>query len=330
MFTCNRFFAISRSMVARLAVLSVAGCLVVLNSSASTLTITDDNGEKAPVEIQANDYIRVTTASNGNVYLILKGFSITINDGAGSDTGGTGGGSGASGNGTGTGSSGSDSGSSSGDSSSSSGDSSSSSGDSSSSGSGSSGSDDSGSSSGSAGNSGGTGTEVPTDGYCAGYDPSAADCTVDQNFDPWIAGTGEKPYWIRSGLTEVFPFTLPARSDASDTRFGYLHITTGERKRDKTQDDIFHVWFSETPNGPVLAGTDCEWYAEQAKGKVYWTQDSSLAGEMCDLGTASRTLYVNFETRCYEPTYSGSCSDTSKQKSSAKYQFDVSRRIKGY
>ena len=326
MFTCNRFFSISRSMVARLAVLSVAGCLVVLNSSASTLTITDDNGEKAPVEIQANDYIRVTTASNGNVYLVLKGFSITINDGAGSDTGGTGGGSDTSGSGTDT----TGTGSSSGDSSGSSGDSSSSSGDSSSSGSGSSGSDDSGSSSGSAGNSGGTGTEVPTDGYCAGYDPSAADCTVDQNFDPWIAGTGEKPYWIRSGLTEVFPFTLPARSDASNTRYGYLHMTTGERKRDKTQDDIFHVWFSETPNGPVLAGTKCEWYGEQAKTSFYWTQDSSLAGEICDLGTASRILYVNFETRCYEPLYSGSCSDTSKQKSSAKYQFDVSRRIKGY
>ena len=153
---------------------------------------------------------------------------------------------------------------------------------------------------------------------------------VDQTFDPWIAGTGEAPYWIRSGLTEVFPFTLPARSDASDTRYGYLHLTTGERKRDKTQDDIFHVWFSETPNGAVLAGTKCEWYGEQAKTSFYWTQDPSLAGEMCDLGTASRILYVNFETRCFEPLYSGSCSDTSKQKSTLKYQFDVSRRIKGY
>ena len=319
MFTCNRVFSISRSMVARLALLSVAGCLVVLNSSAATLTVTDDNGSKAPLEIQAGDYVRVTTNSNGDIYLDLIGFSITINDGASSDTGDTGGGSGTSGSGTNTTGTGS-----------SSGDSSGSSGDSSSSGGGSSGSGDSGSSSGSAGTSGGTGTEVPTDGYCAGYDPSAADCTVDQNFDPWIAGTGEKPYWIRSGLTEVFPFTLPARSDASNTRYGYLHMTTGERKRDKTQDDIFHVWFSETPNGPVLAGTKCEWYGEQAKTSFYWTQDSSLAGEICDLGTASRILYVNFETRCYEPLYSGSCSDTSKQKSSAKYQFDVSRRIKGY
>jgi len=122
MFTCNRVFSISRSMVARLALLSVAGCLVVLNSSAATLTVTDDNGSKAPLEIQAGDYVRVTTNSNGDIYLDLIGFSITINDGASSDTGGTGGGSGTSGSGTnttGTGSSSGDSSGSSGDSSSS-------------------------------------------------------------------------------------------------------------------------------------------------------------------------------------------------------------------
>ena len=306
MFTRNRFFSTFRSMVARLAVLSVAGCLVVLNSSAATLTIRDDNGAKAPLEIQAGDYVRVTTNSNGDIYLDLIGFSITINDGASSGSDTTGSGTDTTGSGTDTTGSGTDTAGSGTDTTGS-------------------GTDTTGT-----GNPGGAATEVPTDGYCAGYDPSAADCIVDQNFDPWIAGTGEKPYWIRSGLTEVFPFTLPARSDASDTRYGYLHMTTGERKRDKTQDDIFHVWFSETPNGPVLAGTKCEWYGEQAKTSFYWTQDSSLAGEMCDLGTASRILYVNFETRCYEPLYSGSCSDTSKQKSSAKYQFDVSRRIKGY
>ena len=320
MFICNRFFSTSRSMAACLIVCFVAGCFVVLNASAGTLTITDDNGQKAPLEIQANDYIRVTTASDGDVFLVLKGFSITIDDGAGTGSSGTDSGSSStdsSASGGGSGGSGGDTGSSSGDSSSSGG------------GSGSSGGD-TGSSSGSTGNSGGTGIEVVTDGYCSGNDPSAADCQVDQNFDPWIAGTGETPYWIRSRLTEVFPFTLPARSTASDTRYGYLQLTTGERKRDAVQDDIFHMWFSETPNGPVLQGNKCEWYGEQAKTYFYWTQDPSLAGEMCDLGTASRTLYVNFETRCYEPLYSGSCSDASKQKSSVKYQFDVSRRIKGY
>jgi len=101
MFICNRFFSTSRSMVACLTLWFVAGFLVVLNASAGTLTITDDNGEKAPLEIEANDSIRVTTASDGDVFLVLKGFSITIDKGVG------------------TGSSGSDSGSSSSDSSSS-------------------------------------------------------------------------------------------------------------------------------------------------------------------------------------------------------------------
>jgi len=128
----------------------------------------------------------------------------------------------------------------------------------------------------------------------------------------------------------VFPFTLPARSEALETRYGYLQLTTGERNRNAATEDIFHMWFSETPHGPVLEGKKCEWYGTQAKTYFYWTQDSSLAEEVCDLGTASRILYVNFETRCYEPLYSGTCSDDNKRKSSAKYQFDVSRRIKGY
>ncbi|MDG2459511.1 MAG: hypothetical protein P8M73_01390 [Luminiphilus sp.] len=282
MFSSSIFY--SRPLVRRcLPVLFVGGLFAALGASAATLTITDDNGEKTPLEIQSGDYVRVTTASDGDVFLVLKGFSVTLGDGAGStagDSGGTGG--------------------------------------------------DSGGTGGDSGGSGGTAGDVPTEGYCADYDPSQADCQAEQNFDPWIAGTGEKPYWIRSGLTEVLPFTLPSRSEALDTRYGYLHLTTGERKRNTATEDIFHMWFSETPHGPVLEGTKCEWYGAQAKTQYYWTQDASLAREMCDLGTASRTLYVNFETRCYEPLYGGTCSDTNKQKSAAKYQFDVSRRIKGY
>ena len=171
---------------------------------------------------------------------------------------------------------------------------------------------------------------MPTEGYCAGYDPTLADCTADQNFDPWIAGTGENPYFIRNRLTEVFPFTLPARSEALSTRYGYLQLTTGERKRDAVSEDIFHMWFSETPNGPVLKGTKCEWYGTQAKTYFYWTQDSKLANQMCDLGQSSRLLYVNFETRCYEDLYSGTCNADNLRKSSAKYQFDVSRRLRSY
>ena len=174
------------------------------------------------------------------------------------------------------------------------------------------------------------GEDVPAEGYCAGYDPNLADCQADQNFDPWIGGTGEVPYWIRNRLTEVFPFTLPARADAADTHYGYLQLTTGERKRDAATEDIFHMWFSETPNGPVLEGTNCEWYGTQAKTFFYWTQDETLQGDMCFLGEDSRLMYVNFETRCMEAFYSGTCNANNLRKSSRKYQFDVARRIRGY
>ncbi len=275
--------------------------------SAATVTISDDSGKTGPLELQSGDYVRLTAMSNGNLYLDMKGFSVTVSDGSdGTDTGsgGTDTGSG----GTDTGSGGTDTGS---------------------------GGTDTGSGGTDTGSGGtdtgiGSGSEVPTEGYCAGYDPTLADCTADQNFDPWIAGTGENPYFIRNRLTEVFPFTLPARSEALSTRYGYLQLTTGERKRDAVSEDIFHMWFSETPNGPVLKGTKCEWYGTQAKTYFYWTQDSKLANQMCDLGQSSRLLYVNFETRCYEDLYSGTCNADNLRKSSAKYQFDVSRRLRSY
>jgi len=169
--------------------------------------------------------------------------------------------------------------------------------------------------------------------YCDGYDGNAADCSAKQNFDPWIAGTTALSYSIRDGLTEVFPFTLPARQTAATTRYGYLQVTSGEPTRDAEKEDIFHVWFSETPNGPVLAGNNCDWYVGQASQLIlYWTQDNSFANQysICDLGETSRVLYVNFETRCYAPLYDGICNDNNKQKSSRSYQFDALRAVRGY
>lgn len=304
-----------------------AGLLISLGISAATLTITDDNGEKAPLEIQANDYVRFTAASDGDLFLVLKGFSVSIDnadgssassDDSSSDAGGATGSDDTAGNGDGA----------SGDSDDTSSDTDETAGDDAGS------SEDGGSSSDSDEESSDNNAdvEVPTEGYCAGFDPDLADCNADNNFDPWIAGTGEVSYWIRNRLTEVFPFTLPERSTGSDAEavwYGYLQMTTGERKRDRDE-DVFHAWFSETPNGPVIEGTDCEWYAAQARGNVYWTQDESMAGSMCFLGTASRVLYVNFETRCYEKYYNGTCDDANKRKSSRKYQFDVSRRFRKY
>ena len=327
MSTRNDFFSGASLILARLSLLFVVSFLTSFDTSASTLTITDDNGEKAPLEIQSGDYVRVTTASDGDVFLVLKGFTVTLGDGSdggsgSSNTGGTSGGT--DGSGGDTGNSGGDTDGSGGDTGNSGGDTGSSGGDTGGSG------GDTGGSSGGSGSSGGTDVEVPTEGYCAGFDPDLADCKEDQNFDPWIAGTGEVPYWIRNRLTEVFPFTLPARADAADTHYGYLQLTTGERKRNAANEDIFHMWFSETPNGPVLEGTNCEWYGTQAKTYFYWTQDETLQGDMCFLGEDSRLMYVNFETRCMDMFYSGTCNADNLRKSSRKYQFDVSRRIRGY
>ena len=172
--------------------------------------------------------------------------------------------------------------------------------------------------------------EVPTDGYCAGYDPLVADCDPDVNFDTWVAGTGEKPYWIRQRLTEVFPFTLPEKS--KDGAYGYLHLTTGERIRRSATEDIFHVWFSNEPNGAPVADAGCDRYSGQARMKVYWTQDEALndpnntSDLMCFLGADSKIMYVNFETRCYETLYDGDCGAIPRKV----YEVGVNQEEEGY
>jgi hypothetical protein len=107
-------------------------------------------------------------------------------------------------------------------------------------------------------------------------------------------------------------------------------MTSPERERDPATEDVFHAWFSETPNGAPISGNKCDIYLRQARDSFFWTQDSSYANQVCYLGEAGRVLYVNFETRCFVGEYrgSGSCTADSKLKSTATYQFDVSRRLK--
>lgn len=160
--------------------------------------------------------------------------------------------------------------------------------------------------------------------YCLGMNPDLVDCDPAINFDPWVAGTGEVHYWIRNAKTMTFPFSTQIRDNVER---GYFQITTGEAVRERTT-DIFHVWFSETPNGSVLEGFECEWYTTYASGYVYWTTDINLAPYMCYLGDTSRLLYANFETRCHPDYWGGEgvCDDTNKHKSLETFQFDVSRR----
>ena len=100
--------------------------------------------------------------------------------------------------------------------------------------------------------------------YCDGADPLLVDCDPDVNYDPWIVNGGERPYWIRDGKTLSFPFTVESSSEVD---YGYFQITSGERQRNTATEDIFHVWISETPNGPVLSDGDeeCERWAARAQ-----------------------------------------------------------------
>ena len=92
------------------------------------------------------------------------------------------------------------------------------------------------------------------------------------------------------------------------------------------------MWWSETPNGAPLPGEKCEVWLSQARENVLWTQDDTLSAAACDLGTESRILYLNFETRCLPERYlpSGACDDETPRKSDIVYQFDAARIVKGY
>ena len=290
-----------------LAAAIVFGAALSMALSAATLSVIDASGDTTSLEIQSDNRVTLSAGANGDLTLTLGGYYATVSDSASSSNSGS----------DSTDSGSSDSGSS---------DSGSSDSGSSDSGSSDSGSSDSGSSDSGSSDSGSTDSST----YCAGNDDDLADCKASQNFDPWVAGTGETAIWIRKGLTEVFPFTLPARSENPTIKYGYLQMTSPERERDPATEDVFHAWFSETPNGAPISGNKCDIYLRQARDSFFWTQDSSYANQVCYLGEAGRVLYVNFETRCFVGEYrgSGSCTADSKLKSTATYQFDVSRRLK--
>jgi len=153
-------------------------------------------------------------------------------------------------------------------------------------------------------------------------------CTPDVNMDPLYIGGPEEEIVIEPDMTMSYPFTLPARADVPEAAYGYLQFTTGEPVRSGIADDYFRVWVSEVPNGPVLDGLeDCELYQDQADGYFYYTQDDRQR-RMCYLGTESRILYMNFETRCIPDLYQGVCDDMNKRKSGRYYGLDAARGYK--
>lgn len=164
--------------------------------------------------------------------------------------------------------------------------------------------------------------------YCADNNPELCNCDPERTYDPWMTQGGEVNYWIRDKKTESYPFTVEYDEAVW---YGYLQMTSPEVARDKYTEDIFHAWFSETPNGPVLDGNeDCERYAIRAEIDFFWHQqedDPALDGA-CFIGKQERVLYLNYETRCVPDYYEGLCDDQNKHKSDKTFQFDVARRLK--
>jgi hypothetical protein len=292
---------LQRGMKIRLCIVAIGVLCFATGLSAATLTVRDETGLVEQLEIQSGNSVALASSSNGNLTLTLDGYHVTISanatGGGGTDTGG--GGTDTGGGGTDTGGGGTDTG-------------------------------GGGTEYGGGGPDTGGGTN--TTGYCAGNDDDLADCRVDGLFDPWMASTGEVPIWIRDKKTEVFAFTLPARAEWESVHYGYLQLTSPEAKRDPVTQDIFHMWWSETPNGSPLGGSKCEIWASQARENVFWTQDPDPAyrSSACYLGAEARVLYLNFETRCLPARYKGTCDSDNLRKSSAVYQFDAARIIKGY
>lgn len=169
--------------------------------------------------------------------------------------------------------------------------------------------------------------------YCAGHDDSVAECRLDGVFDPWIASAGMRALSIDDYKVQVFPLSLPSRSEAENVRFGHLQFTSREPKRNPETQDVFRAWWSVEPAGEPMEGSGCEWWEYRARGSMYWTQDPDISeSKVCNLGATKRTVYLNFETRCIPSRYRGAgiCDADNPQKQANSYQFAVTRSLKGY
>ena len=133
--------------------------------------------------------------------------------------------------------------------------------------------------------------------YCEGNDPELANCDPERSYDPWAAHGGEVHYWIRDAKTEVYPFTViyePA------IWYGYLHLTTGERVRDKYTEDIFMFGFLR--HRMDLCWMVMKIVSGMRPRRTFPFTGSRIIGsssrDICFIGTEERVLYLNYETRC--------------------------------
>ena len=165
-----------------------------------------------------------------------------------------------------------------------------------------------------------TETTLPT--YCSGA-PAHVICDPAVNLDLWWEYSGD----IRLSTITGTALSLPFTTRASEVDGGRLSFTTTEGVFiDGTS---FRVWLSDTPGGTPVASSgvsNCDAYFAQARGGIYWTQNSTYETDedFCFLGNATRVLYANFEVCLYSEATE--CADERQ----GGYVFDVRRSYRRY
>lgn len=160
---------------------------------------------------------------------------------------------------------------------------------------------------------GSDGCELTSDGsYCSGA-ASNVSCLASRNFDIWYQRAGESDVVIPASRILSIPFTT--RDSSSDG--GTMQYTTNQIVLDYS----WRFWFSDSPGGaPLSSGGKCDVTESQARENAAWTQNPAYSGEntVCFLGTAKRTLYLN-----YSVSNAGKLLDRS-------YYFDVARNFRPF
>jgi len=165
-----------------------------------------------------------------------------------------------------------------------------------------------------------TTTTTNSGAYCAGA-PSGVTCSTSNNMDVWWEYSPE----IKQKLDGTI-LSLPFSTRASSRDGGQVSVTTYEGAF--ISGESFRAWISETPGGnPLRVDSACNIYMAQARGGLYWTQNSRYENNtrFCYLGQTERTLYLNFEGCNHDST--GLSCNTPRVSG---YNFDVRRSYRAY
>ncbi len=154
-----------------------------------------------------------------------------------------------------------------------------------------------------------TTTTSSSGAYCDGASASVT-CSSSNTLDPWWEFSGDIKQTLNGDI-----LSLPFTTRASTRDGGRVSFSTYESVF--FEGEGFRAWISETPGGrPLRTDTACNQIMAQARGGLYWTQNSDYENyrKVCYLGTKERVLYMNFEA-CVHNSSGLEC---------------VSERVRGY